>query len=87
MTAADSRSMVQVLRARLDGEDGDRNGQWLAEYVIEKAISGHFGFFKLLIDLVDGKVHQTAEDERSFETGCVLVVADDEQGAETSKAA
>jgi hypothetical protein len=47
MTAADSRSMVQVLRAWLDGDEGDRNAERLAAFVIEKAISGHFGFFKL----------------------------------------
>src|SRR5208337_3534505 len=50
MTAADSRSMVLALRAWLDGDEGDRNADWLAAFVIEKAISGHFGLFKLLLD-------------------------------------
>ncbi len=34
---------------------------------------GHFAYFKLVIDLVDGKVRQTAEDEMTFESDCVLV--------------
>jgi len=79
--------MVLALRAWLDGDEGDRNVQRLAEYVIEKAISGHFGFFKLLLDLVDGKLHLTAEDEMTFEAGCVLVVAEDEREHGMTKAA
>ena len=52
MNRVDSRSIMLRLRAWLDGDEGDRNGQRLAEYVIEKAISGHFGFFKLLLHMV-----------------------------------
>ncbi len=87
MTAADSRSMVLALRAWLDGDEGDRNARQIAEYVVEKALAGHFGFFRLLIDMVDGKLHLSAEDEMTFEVGCVLVVADDGRDAETAKAA
>jgi len=79
--------MVLALRAWLDGDEGDRNARQIAEYVVEKALAGHFGFFRLLIDRVDGKLHLSAKDELTFEVGCVLVVADDGRDAETAKAA
>jgi hypothetical protein len=69
--------MLLALHAWLDGDEDERNGQRLAAFVIEKAISGHFGFFKVLLDLVDGKLRRTAEEETSFEPDCVLVLADD----------
>ena len=43
MIGADSRLTVLALRAWLDGDEGDRNADRLAAFVIEKAISGHFG--------------------------------------------
>jgi hypothetical protein len=46
----------------------DRLAGWIAEYVIERAIDGHFGYFKLVLDLVDGKLHRTAETEWTFES-------------------
>ena len=58
MRAADGRTLMLALRAWLDGDDGERNARRIAEYVIEKAIAGHFGFFKLVIDLVDGKLNR-----------------------------
>jgi hypothetical protein len=73
MKGADSRSMMPVLRAWLDGDDSERNADLIAAFVIAKAMSGHFGFFKLVIDLVDGKLHPTAEDEMTFETDCAVV--------------
>ena len=87
MKVPNSRSIILSLRAWLDGDEGDRNANRLAEYVIEKAISGHFGFFKLLLDMVDGKPHRSAEDERTFEAGCVLAVIDDWAEAGMGKAA
>jgi hypothetical protein len=87
MKTADSRSIMLALQGWLDGRDADRNARRIAEYVIERAIAGHFGYFKLLLDMVDGKLHQTAESEETFETGCVPVVDDDERVAETGKAA
>ena len=48
----------------------DRNARRIAEYVIEKALAGHFGFFRLVLDMVDGKLRQTAEDEMTFEADC-----------------
>ena len=50
-------------------------------------MTGHFGYFKLVLDLVDGKLRPTAEDEMTFEPDCVLVVTDDEQDAEPAIAA
>lgn len=40
MKAADSRLTVLALRAWIDGDEGDRNAERLAAFVIEKAISG-----------------------------------------------
>jgi len=86
MKAADSRSMVLALRAWLDGDEGDRNGQRLAEYVLEKAISGHFRFFKLVIDLVDGPIDRGSENNVIFPHDCTLII-DDRRGSEIVKAA
>jgi hypothetical protein len=85
-----ARSMLPILRAYLDGEspvDDDRNACRIAEFVIEKAMSGHFGYFTLVLDLVDGKLHRTAEDEVTFEAGCVLVMSDDRRDVQTASAA
>ena len=84
MKAVDSRSLMLALRVGLDDE---RSARRIVEYVIEEAIAGHFGFLKLLLDMVEGKLHQTAEDELTFEAGCVLVMADDGRDAETARAA
>jgi hypothetical protein len=54
-----------ALRAWLD--DDERNARRLAEHIIRKVLAGHFGFLKLLLDLVEGKLHQTAEEEGTFE--------------------
>jgi hypothetical protein len=90
MKRAQSRSMMPILRAYLDGESRevrDRRAGRIAEFIIEKAMSGHFGYFKLVLDRVDGKLHRTAEDEMSFEPGCVLIVADDCRDSATALAA
>jgi hypothetical protein len=50
--------MMLAFRASLD--EDERNVERIAAYLIAKALSGHFGFFKLLLDMVDGKLHQTA---------------------------
>ena len=52
---------------------------------------GHFAYFKLVIDLVDGNVRPTAENELTFETDCVLIGGDEgfdaERPTEVGKAA
>jgi len=55
--------MRLALRALLKGEDSDRHHDLIAEYVLAKALSGHFGFFRLVIELVDGRARST-DDER-----------------------
>jgi hypothetical protein len=42
---------------------------------------------KLVLDLVDGKLHRTAEDEMTFAPECVLDVADERWNAATPRAA
>ena len=57
------------------------------EYVIGRALAGHFAFFRLVFDLVDGPIRPTAEEEMTFEADCVIVVADDGRDAEPAIAA
>jgi hypothetical protein len=90
MKRAEGRLMMLVLHAYLNSdcrEDCDRHAGRIAEFIIDKAISGHFGYFKLVLDMVDGKLHRTAEEEMTFESDCVLVAADDRRDAGTAKAA
>lgn len=87
MKGADRRSIVLSLRAWLDGDESDRNARRLAGYVIEKAICGHFGFFKLLLDLVDGPIARDCEDSRIVPQASTLILIDDQRGAEIVKAA
>jgi hypothetical protein len=81
------RLFVQALREWIDSDESGRNAERVAEFVIAKAMSGHFAYFRLLIDLVDGKVRPTTEDEFTIAADCVLVVEDDTQRAEMSEAA
>ena len=86
MKRTDGPSAFRDLRAWLKSaseSDCDR----IAKYVCDQAMSGHFGFFKLLIDLVDGKLRQTAEVELTCETDCVLILIDEERTDNVAKAA
>jgi hypothetical protein len=76
--------MMLALRAWLDDE---RNAGRIAEQVIAKALAGHFAYFRLVFDLVDGKIRPTAEEVCTFEPDCVLVVADDGREAGAANAA
>jgi hypothetical protein len=67
------RLFVQSLREWIYTDESGRNAERVAEFVIAKAMSGHFAYFKLVIDLVDGTMRPTAEDELDFESDCVLV--------------
>jgi hypothetical protein len=87
MKAADGESLILALRGSLDGDDGERKGRRIAEYVIERALAGHFAFFRLVLDLVDGKNRPTAEEEQTYEVDCVLVVADDKRDAKAARTA
>jgi hypothetical protein len=90
MMPAGGRSMMLILRAYLASESRevcDRLAGRIAEFVIEKAIAGHFGYFKLVLDLVDGKLYRTAEDEMTFEPDCMLIVADNWRDSATALAA
>jgi hypothetical protein len=87
MKAVDGRSITLARCARLDEDDGEQIAGRIAGYVIERAIAGQFGFFKLWFDMVDGKLHQSAETERTLETECVLAGVLDAQTAELGRAA
>ena len=90
MKRADGRSMMLILRAYLASnspEVCDRLAGRIAEFIIEKAMAGHFGCFKLVLDLVDGKLHRTAEDEMTFAPDSELILADDWRDSATALAA
>jgi hypothetical protein len=80
MIAADGRSIMLALLAWLDGSDGEENARRIAEYVIERAIGGHFGFFKLLLDLVDGRLHRPSEEETTLDGELSLDVRVESRG-------
>jgi hypothetical protein len=87
MSVRHTRVMRYALRAWLDGDKSEENAERLALYMIERAIEGHFGFFKLVLDLVDGKLHRTAEDEMTFEGNCVHNLVDETRKSGAVRAA
>ena len=87
MTAADSRSIVLALHAWLDGDEGDRNANRLAEYVIQKAIGGRFEFFKLVLDMVDGPIDRESEEGLILLDDRTSIIIDDRRGSEIANAA
>jgi hypothetical protein len=87
MKTLDGPAFNRALRAWIYRDQTGRNAERVAAFIIEKATSGYFAYFKLVIDLVDGKLRQTAEDEMTFETDCVLVLADIVQDSEMANAA
>ncbi len=74
-----------ALRACLDEDDG--NARRIARYVIGRAIAGHVGFFRYVLDTIDGPIRSTSQEELTGEADCVVVVADDRREAEPAKAA
>ena len=77
MKLPDGRKFTLALGAWIDADESGRTADLIAEFVCERALSGHFGYFKLLINLVDGKLHPTAEEELTFEAHCVPLVVDE----------
>jgi hypothetical protein len=78
MREADSRTLMLALRAWLEGDSrdpGEMRARRLAELIIAKAIGGHFGYTRLLFDLVDGPIRPTMEAEMTGEPDCRLAVA------------
>jgi hypothetical protein len=90
MKRADAQSMVPILRAYLASDSPEvceRLARRIAEFILEKSMDGHFGYFKLVLDLVDGKLHRTAEDEMTFEGNCVHNPADETRKSGAVRAA
>ena len=90
MKRANGRSMMPILRAYLASDSPevcDRLAGRIAKYVIERAIDGHSGCFKLVLDLVDGKLHRTAEHEMTFGPNFVFVLDVDRQALPSIKSA
>ena len=83
MRGVDSRTLMLAFRAWLDDE---RNARRIAELICAKALAGHFAYFRLLLDRVDGKIRPSAEEEGTFEPDCVFI-ADDGREAEPAEAA
>ena len=90
MSGADSRTLMLALRAWLEGESresGEARARRLVELIYAKALAGHFGYVRFLLDAVGGKSRPTAEEEMTGEADCVLVIADDGREAGAAKAA
>jgi hypothetical protein len=85
MRKADAGSLMLALRAWLD--EDERNVRRIIEYVITRAMAGHIGYFRFVIDTVDGPIRPTTEEEWTFEPDSVLIVADDRREVEPAKAA
>jgi hypothetical protein len=86
MKPTDARSFVLSLRAWLDDDQDDHKLNRLAMFVIERALHGHFGYFKLLLDLVDGPV--TPRDEKCDDAShCIELIAKEARDSELVRAA
>jgi hypothetical protein len=59
----------------------------IIDALIDRAKAGHIAYIRLLLDLVDGKIRPTAEEETTGGVDCVLIVSDEEREAETVRAA
>ena len=85
MTKADRGMLMFALRPWLD--EDEQNARRVVELIYAKALAGHFGYFRFVLDAVDGKIRPTSEEEMTGEADLVLVVADNGWGEETAKAA
>jgi hypothetical protein len=57
-----------------NGDRNDQNTDRVVEYVVGKAIAGHFVFIRLVVDASDGKMPETAEEQLTFETDGVAAI-------------
>jgi hypothetical protein len=64
MKESEARSFSKALRAWLDADGQNLNR--LIEYAFHRATSGHFGFFNLIVDLVDGPIDPESAPVRIF---------------------
>jgi hypothetical protein len=85
MRKADSGALMLALRAWLD--EDERNARRIAEHVIDRAMAGFFAYFRLLLDMVDGPIRLSREEEMTGEADWAVIVANDEREAGTVKAA
>jgi hypothetical protein len=85
MTVADSRTLMLALRAWLDNDE--RNARRVVELIYAKPLAGHFGYFRFLLDAVDGKIRPTAEEEMTGDDDGMLLAVDEGREAGTARAA
>ena len=78
---------AQALREWMNSDESGRNADRSPNSSSRRPLSGHFGYSMLVFDMVDGKLYQTAETEKTFEPESELVVAEDERKPEIVKAA
>jgi hypothetical protein len=84
------RSTTDILRDWLDGkppEDREALAQITAEFMLQKALEPDFGFFKLVIELIDGRVDLKSERDAMVAPGCTIILANYRQHPETVNAA
>jgi hypothetical protein len=75
MRKTDSGILMLALRAWLDEDEG--NARRIAELVYAKALAGHIGYFRFLLDTVDGPIRLSREEETTGEADWGIVVADE----------
>jgi hypothetical protein len=89
MRRRQSRSMTAILRAWLASkseEEWDGIAQQVVEQIVNRALEGEFGYFKLLLDVVDGPIPRGAKCS-VIEADCTIILADVGQSAKVPKAA
>jgi hypothetical protein len=79
MSETETRSFLTQFGAWLDQDAW--NMERVAEYLIKRATGGHIGYFRLLLDLVDGKPGESGLDEPMVEAGTLIVVSEEGPGA------
>jgi hypothetical protein len=84
MNRDDAGSLLLALRGWLDDE---RVARRIAEHVVNRATLGHFAYIRLLLDIVDGPIRLSREEETTGEADWLIVVADNERDARAVRAA
>jgi hypothetical protein len=86
MSKRQSDLFAWALRKWLDDDSDGRRHDALAEHVLVRALSPHFGFFKLVIEMRDGPIDPESVPGRIFPSEHFLEI-EAQQGLETASAA
>ena len=87
MKPIDQQTFAQAFREWIYADESGQNADRIARLVIAKAMSGHFAYFKLPIDLVEGKIRPTLEEELTYEIDSPFIVRFNDLGRNVERAA